>query len=512
MKRGIWVFVCMLSMSLGVFAVDCKVEDLQGDWGATAITVPDQCTSLSHVDQKDERFMKLNEGRAHILANALMDKPNISFIRLDVSELGDDGAIAIAKAVQKNNLAEFKVWGNNITDRGADEITAILQHVKDLDLGANRIGDAGAVAIANNLSSNKSIWRLNLGGNQIGPIGREALNDLEKKIDIEWFMQNETCELIGDWETGVTIPSICSALRYESLDDAKVKRLAHAIESLGDKSLLQRISLTQGNIGLEGAVALSHALSTNSTITTVNLHGNSLGDEAVRVVLTGLMDSKTLYELDLSDNNIGAEGAEVLAQLLKKSTSLKELTLYSESVGVKKRNHLKGKGIEDLADALKDNDTLEDLSLGGTGVGDEGAKKIADALMDNNGLRKLYLSENNIGDDGAKALARALSSNEALRELDLVFNNISDEGAKAFAKTLEDKEEDIAINLNFNRIGVDGATALESSGVDLELNTQIEPPKKGTIQTIIAVLVVMLILCLLIKSKRFRKKFLANIF
>ena len=50
--------------------------------------------------------------------------------------------------------------------------------MRDLDLSYNRIGDAGAAALAETVAANKHVESLNLRGNDVGPEGCAKIADV----------------------------------------------------------------------------------------------------------------------------------------------------------------------------------------------------------------------------------------------------------------------------------------------------------------------------------------------
>jgi hypothetical protein len=77
-----------------------------------------------------------------------------------------------------------------------------------------------------------------------------------------------------------------------------------------------------------------------------------------------------------------------------------------------------------LSDALKYNTTLTSLNLGGSQIGDDGAKDLSGALKHNTTLTSLELGFNKISAAGAKDLSDALKHNTTLTSLNLRDNQI----------------------------------------------------------------------------------------
>ena len=77
------------------------------------------------------------------------------------NNIGDQGAIAIAKALEFNAVMKtLYLNGNKIGDLGATAIAGALQVnavLKELRLQHNKIGDSGAIAIAEALKFNAEL-------------------------------------------------------------------------------------------------------------------------------------------------------------------------------------------------------------------------------------------------------------------------------------------------------------------------------------------------------------------
>ena len=86
---------------------------------------------------------------------------------------------------------------------------------------------------------------------------------------------------------------------------------------------LKSANLAENDIGDEGAIAISAALETNTTLTALNLQAKILG---VQITAKGaqafakmLEVNRALTSLDLYHNGIGAGGAEAIAAALPQS-------------------------------------------------------------------------------------------------------------------------------------------------------------------------------------------------
>ena len=80
-------------------------------------------------------------------------------------------------------------------------------------------------------------------------------------------------------------------------------------------------------IGLEGAIVLTKALETNTSITEINLSGNKIGPEGAIAIAKALEVNTSITEIHFDNNNIGSEGAITLAKVLETNTSITGINL-----------------------------------------------------------------------------------------------------------------------------------------------------------------------------------------
>ncbi|KJE96478.1 hypothetical protein, variant [Capsaspora owczarzaki ATCC 30864] len=237
-------------------------------------------------------------------------------------------------------------------------------------LSDNRIGDAGAQAIAEALTVNKTLSGIHLSNDQISNAGATALAEALKV--------NET---------------------------------------------LTNLHLVKNHIGDAGAQALGEALEVNTTLTWLKLDQNQIGDAGAQAIAEVVQVNRTVAGLDLNQNQIGDAGVQAIAEALKVNTTLKELLLSDNQIG--------NAGATALAEALKVNTAMRKFALLNNQIGDAGAQALAEALKVNKTLTELWLNFNQIGDVGAQAIAEALRVNKTLTQLVLFSNCIGKLGSQA---------------------------------------------------------------------------------
>lgn len=140
-------------------------------------------------------------------------------------KIGDEGAILLAEVLQENtSVQKLDLERANITDEGAARLADALTEnttLKYLDLYGNRIGDAAAKNLGEAIVRNSSLKRLELSSNRIGDVGAKNLG-----------------------------------------------------EAIGWNSSLKKLLLWRNEIGNEGVAALATGLSTNSTLERLDLSLN----------------------------------------------------------------------------------------------------------------------------------------------------------------------------------------------------------------------------------------------
>jgi len=356
--------------------------------------------------------------------NNTTSEPFPSVLKLDENPLGYNVVKAFSGAELKDRvwaqLQELWLNGCSLGDKGVIDLVAAIAcrknvvHLLNLSLASNRVGDAGATAIA----SNTTLRTLNLEKNNIEDAGAVALSQNTTLTALN-LSKNE----IGI--TGVRALAENSTLSQLRLTNNNTKDAG--AKALAENSTLSDLDLGANSIGDEGALALAK----NFSLKTLSLRGNGITDTSV----AAFSRNTTLTSLDLSFNSyfghIGDEGASALSR----NTSLTELNLRGNSV------------LDSGAAALARNRALTSLDLGENGV-----ITAAKALARSTNLVSLSLDSNFVRSSGAAALA----NNTSLTSLNLRFNQIGDSGAEMLAlnSTLT------ALDLGANRVGIQGTSAL----------------------------------------------------
>ena len=354
----------------------------------------------------DLQHCQIGNDGAIALAQALEQNTTLTSIDLPKNEIGNDGVIAIAKALKLNTtLTSIKLSSNDIGYESAIALAQALENNTVLtlvDLSKNEIGDDGVIAIASTLEKNSTLVSMDFSKNRIGRQGAKAI-----------------------------------------------------AETLEKNTTLTSINLSLNSIGYQGVMALAQALENNSTLTSIDLSKNDLSDDSAIAIVCALQNNKTLTSIDLEGNVIGRQGIIVLAQALENNSTLTSISLSE--------NDIDDSSAKAIAVALKVNNTLTSIDLEGNSIGNQGAIAFAQALTSNRTLTSISLYWNKIGDQGAIAIAKALEKNTALISIHLEGNDIGHQGAIAFAHALKTNNTLTSMDLSDNSIGGDGIIAIASA-------------------------------------------------
>ena len=194
--------------------------------------IPDRCTHL-YLTQ-----VQFGAAGARQMAELLRSNPGVT--EVDASSCGIkglSGPVALGDALRNN--------------------TVLLR----LNLGNNRLGDAGAESIAAGLAVNTGLRTLNLAHNRVGPLGAAAL-----------------------------------------------------AQALQVNRVLTSLDLDLNRLHDEGAVQLAPALRVNDVLSTLVLSGNQIGNVGAAALADAIAVNRGLVRLHLKYNRISGEGARLLAE------------------------------------------------------------------------------------------------------------------------------------------------------------------------------------------------------
>ncbi len=379
----------------------------------------------------------------------IFEPQNDCLTQLDLKNIGDAGAQALAKVLPQTKITQLNLGNNDIEAAGAQALAQVLPQtqISQLDLRDNKIGEASAQAIAQVLPQTQ-ITELNLRGNSIGDAGAQAIAQVLPQTQITQL--NLERNFIG--EAGAqAIAQVLPQTQISQLNlsenhirDAGAQALAQVLP----QTQIAQLDLDHNSIEEVGAQALAQVLP-QTQISQLNLSWNYIGDAGAQA-LAQVLPQTQISQLNLERNLIGDAGAQALAQVLPQ-TQISQLNL--------ERNLIGDAGAQALAQVLPQTQ-ISQLNLGGNSIGEAGAQAIAQVLPQTQ-ITQLNLRDNNIGDAGAQALAQVLPQTQ-ITQLDLGRNSIEDAGAQAIAQVLK-KTQITQLNLKHNLIRKAGRSGYSAS-------------------------------------------------
>jgi len=249
----------------------------------------------------------------HFVKSVLADGADCTTLELSNHGLGYGGAVALAKALEDNEvLTKIVLLGNTIGNQGGAALAAVLAKnttVETLDLSDNEMSRGCAKALTTLVATNTHITYLNLSRN--------------------------------------------------AFDDAVGLALADAI---GSNRAIETLNLSHNNFGEQCGEALGSAIEANGVLVDLDLSWNKFRGAGGAAVAVGAIKSASLKTLDLTQNGLGDAGAEAIAAVLGDNKTLEELKLA--------RTRIQKAGSMALAKALETETSLRLLELSGNAIGD----------------------------------------------------------------------------------------------------------------------------------------------
>ncbi|MBC8103038.1 MAG: ribonuclease inhibitor [Cytophagales bacterium] len=298
--------------------------------------------------------------------------------RLDLCKqsLGPDGCRIVTEALTRNTRVRSLLLGTDgIGDSGADDVARLVAENPALEilyLGCNRISSAGTARLCEVLTTNRSVTGLWLKRNPIGPEGAAAVAAM-----LRTNRTLRTLDLVNTQIGADGLAAILDALLHQNRTVERLylggngigpNEAEHLAVLLRTNPSLKALLLNVNAIGDTGAVILADALRENQTLEELGLASNTLSEAGGAALFEGLRDHKALSHLDLgwspstsvlgaSPNALGDRGATVAAAFLAANPPLRHLDLRKNGIGKT--------GVHGLIRALDSNQSLVGLLLAG---------------------------------------------------------------------------------------------------------------------------------------------------
>ena len=188
-----------------------------------------------------------------------------------------------------------------------------LMSLCTLELGGNRLGSTGAVALACALEKAPapSLALLGLAENDLGPEGMRAL--------------------------GPTLSQLQSLARLNlNANRLMAAGAVHLADALRSCASLSAIDLNFNFLEQQGAQSLAPVLGAQTGLTALDLSFNDIGPEGMHALVESMVNEQHVgfVRLDLSKNTLGAAGANALFPLLgRNATTLEQVCLKFNGLG-----------------------------------------------------------------------------------------------------------------------------------------------------------------------------------
>jgi Ran GTPase-activating protein (RanGAP) involved in mRNA processing and transport len=385
---------------------------------------------------------KIGDDGAIALAKALFNNINITQINLDENKIGETGAKAISeKLLGKVSLKKLILSHNVINSKGALYIwenLAEAQGIQYLFINSNEIEDEGCEYLAKGIEKNNTLIQLNINNNGITNIGikhiAKALLGKERFMTLSTSdnkiteIEEELYKLL-DWakvvisanplnKTGIIKlfqgtenNRLFKSLRFKILDENIDYNLKFSNKYLKDFDLSYNNKM---NISL-----LKKVLSLKN-ISQLDIQSNKIGDQNMSILLKYIKDNNIrLKSLKLQSNLIGEIGSKAIAELIKDNKYLTFMNLSSNPLGYK--------GIKIICNAMEEHPcAIKELILNFTQSNNYCSADIYKMLIKNKNLKVLSLIGNFLTNDGIDKILSALKVNNSLQELSIGENKNMD--------------------------------------------------------------------------------------
>ncbi|XP_036438696.1 LOW QUALITY PROTEIN: dynein regulatory complex subunit 5 [Colossoma macropomum] len=184
---------------------------------------------------------KVDDEKCRTLVSYLLDHPSLLELDLSHNLIGDRGARAIGKLLNRSRLEWLDIYDNQIQGSGAQALAHALSKNTSLlyfNLRLNRLGDEGGQAVAQALLKNSTLQNLNLGANELTEPTATALSHA--------LVQNSTLRSLN---------LSCNRL---GVDGGKVLE-----EGMSHNSSLLECDIRLTDVGLESEYCIGQVLRTN---------------------------------------------------------------------------------------------------------------------------------------------------------------------------------------------------------------------------------------------------------
>ncbi|KAM5316827.1 ribonuclease inhibitor isoform 2-T2 [Glossophaga mutica] len=293
-----------------------------------------------HIESLELQYCSLSAASCEPLAAALRARRELRELVLNNNDFGEAGARTLCQALADSAclLESLKLESCGLTSANCQDLCGVLAakaSLRDLELGDNRLGDAGVAALCPGLLSPgcqlKTLWlwecditasgcrdlcrvlgakeslrEFSVAGNAVGDEGVRLLCE---------SLLEPCCHLESLWVKSCSLTAACCP---------------HVSAMLAQNRRLQELQLSNNKLGDAGVVELCRGLSQpGAPLRALWLGDCEVTDKSCSNLASLLLASRSLQELDLSNNCMSEVGVLRLAESAQQpSCVLEKLVLY----------------------------------------------------------------------------------------------------------------------------------------------------------------------------------------
>ncbi|CAM9972070.1 unnamed protein product, partial [Discosporangium mesarthrocarpum] len=221
-----------------------------------------------------------------VVAESMVTQGHLDLWMKDLSPLDCQD---ILKSMHKGNqeLRKLTIGSSHTAGAGVGRFLQLCPGLKELELEWEGVRDLTNVALS--MASHKSLVRLNLTHNEVGPRGASQL--------AQALRTNKSLTELD--------------LRENNLGPMGMKAIADA---LADNDTIRSLHVQDNGIGDDGVIAMTEALMRNGRLRTVCLDGNEVSEVGAKVICIAIKMNPALRLLSLSRNALPDESKMALIE------------------------------------------------------------------------------------------------------------------------------------------------------------------------------------------------------
>ncbi|XP_073912059.1 protein NLRC5 isoform X2 [Castor canadensis] len=280
---------------------------------------------LSHCLQGSSTLAVLIRGLSHMML--------LQCLRLSENSIDDVGCYHLSEALRTTaSLEELGLSHNQIEDAGAQHLAAILPglpKLRKIDLSANRITPVGGAQLVESLTLCQHLEELMLGCNTLGdPTALGLAQRLPQHLRI-LHLPSSHLGPEGVLSLGQALDGYPFVEEISLAQNSLAKGVPHFCKGL---PLLRRIDLISCEIDNQSAKHLVASFLLCPALEEILLSWNFLGDEAAAELAGALPRMGRLKKVDLEKNRITAHGASLLVQGLAQGAGVQVIRLWNNPI------------------------------------------------------------------------------------------------------------------------------------------------------------------------------------